>query len=82
MPNEPDRSLPGFQRPVVVSLVAAVACALAGEAWASGSPIDPSVGKPELAARVATVVERIRKAEPTILRNLPIDLRIAQWRND
>jgi hypothetical protein len=82
MPNEPDRILPEFQRPVVVSLVAAVACALAGEAWASGSPATPSVGKPELAARAATVVERIRKAEPTVLRNLPVDLRIAQWRND
>jgi hypothetical protein len=82
MPNEPDRSLPEFQGPAVVSLVAAVACALAGEAYASGIPIAPSLDKPELAVRVATVVERIRNAEPTILSNLPPNLRIAQWRND
>jgi hypothetical protein len=82
MPNEPDRSLPEFQRPVVVSLVAAVACALAGGAYASGASIDLSADKPELSARVATVVERIRQAEPTILRDLPADTRIAQWRND
>jgi hypothetical protein len=82
MPNEPNRSLPEFQGPVVVSLVAAVACALAGEAYASGNPIDPSADKPELAARVAAVIERVRQAEPTILRNLMPNLRIVQWRND
>jgi hypothetical protein len=83
MPNEPDRSLPELPGPVVVvSLVAAVACALAGDAHASGTPMDPIVDKPELAARVAAVIERIRQAEPTILRDLPPDLRMAQWRND
>jgi hypothetical protein len=44
--------------------------------------MDPIVDKPELAARVAAVIERIRQAEPTILRDLPPDLRMAQWRND
>jgi hypothetical protein len=81
MPNDPNRSLPEVPGTVVFSLVAAVTCALAGEAYASGTPIDPSADKPELALRVATLIERVRQAEPTILRNLMPNLRIVQWRN-
>jgi hypothetical protein len=82
MPNEPNRSLPELHRPAVVSLIAAVACALTGKAYASGTPIDTNADKLGLAARVATVIERVRQAEPTILHNLPPNLRIVQWRND
>jgi hypothetical protein len=34
-----------------------------------------------LAARVATIAERIRSAEPTLVRELPPEVKIAQWRN-
>jgi hypothetical protein len=34
-----------------------------------------------LSARVAAIVERIRLLEPTLLRDLPPEAKIAQWRN-
>jgi hypothetical protein len=54
---------------------------LAGDALARQSPVEPSVAEPELAARVAAVAERIRSAEPTLVRELPPEVKIAQWRN-
>jgi hypothetical protein len=34
-----------------------------------------------LAARVAAIAERVRSAEPTLVRELPPEVKIAQWRN-
>jgi hypothetical protein len=53
---------------------------LASDALASRSPAE-RVGEQELSARVATIVERIRLVDPTLVRNVPRDQKIAQWRN-
>jgi hypothetical protein len=45
------------------------------------SPAEPAVAEQELAARVAAIAERIRSAEPTLVRELPPEVKIAQWRN-
>ena len=70
-----------LQGAAVVTLVSAVACALACDARASRLPVEPSAGDQELSARVAAIVERIRLREPTLLRDLPPEATIAQWRN-
>jgi hypothetical protein len=63
------------------AVVAAVACAFACDANASRLPVEPNAGDQELSARVAAIVERIRLLEPTLLRDLPPEAKIAQWRN-
>jgi hypothetical protein len=65
----------------VASLVGVVACVLASDSLARQSPAEPSVGEQTLSARVAAIAERIRSAEPTIVRELPPEVKIAQWRN-
>jgi hypothetical protein len=79
MPNQPDN--PFGQRTAVVSLVAALSCAFASDALASGAPAQPTSGEREFSARAATVVERMRLVEPALLRDLPPNMSIAQWRN-
>jgi hypothetical protein len=69
-----------LQGAAVVTVVAAVACALACDARASRLPVEPSAGD-QLSARVAAIVERIRLREPRLLRDLPPEAKIAQWRN-
>jgi hypothetical protein len=69
-----------LQGAAVVTVVAAVACALA-YASANRLPVEPSAGDQELSARVAAIIERIRVREPTLLRDLPPEAKIAQWRN-
>ena len=64
-----------------VSLVAVVACVLAGPAHASQLPADPGADAQELSARIAIIVERIRLGEPTLVRDLPPEAKVAQWRN-
>ena len=81
MSNPHDRKPPAGRAATVASLVAVVACALAGNALARQSPAGPGVAEPELAARVAAIAERIRSAEPTLVRELPPEVKIAQWRN-
>ena len=81
MSNPQDRKPPAGHAAAVASLVAIVACALAGDALARQSPAGPGVAEPELAARVAAIAERIRSSEPTLVRQLPPDVKIAQWRN-
>jgi hypothetical protein len=54
---------------------------LAGDALARQSPAEPAVAEQELAARVAAIAERVRSAEPTLVRDLPPEVKIAQWRN-
>jgi hypothetical protein len=66
---------------VVASLVAAVTCALASDALASRLPPDRCISGQELSARVAAIVEHIRLANPTLVRDLPPQKKIAQWRN-
>jgi hypothetical protein len=70
-----------LQGAAVVTVVAAVACALAYDASANRLPVEPSAGDQELSARVAAIIERIRVREPTLLRDLPPEAKIAQWRN-
>jgi|HubBroStandDraft_6_1064221.scaffolds.fasta_scaffold619291_1 hypothetical protein len=79
MSNELD--MPLGQRTAVVSLVAVFACALASDAVASRLPTEPSAGEVDLSARVAAIVERIRLSEPALQRDLPPEVKIAQWRN-
>jgi hypothetical protein len=74
-------SKPTLQRGAGVSLVAAVACALAGDASASRSQPEHTEGKRELAARIDAVAEKLRSADPTLQRKLPPSAQIAQWRN-
>jgi hypothetical protein len=81
MSNELDRRLPVGQGSAALSLVAVLACALASDALASPTPAAPSMGERDLSERVATIIERIRIVEPTLLRDLPPDRKIAQWRN-
>ncbi len=81
MSNEIDRRPPLGNGTIVASLVAAVACVLANDALASRSSAEPGVGEQQLSTRVATIVERIRLVDPTLLRDLPPDKKIAQWRN-
>ena len=64
-----------------VSLVAAVACVWASDAVASRPTVEPRVRDQELSARVAGIVERVRRAEPALVRDLPPETKIAQWRN-
>jgi hypothetical protein len=80
MSNHHDRKPSAGHGATIASLVAVVACALAGDALARQSPVEPSA-EPELAARVAAIAERIRSAEPTLVRELPPEVKIAQWRN-
>jgi hypothetical protein len=80
MPNELDP--PAVARgSVVVSLVAVMACVLASPAHASRFPADPGASEQELSARIATIVERIRLGEPALVRDLPPEAKVAQWRN-
>ena len=81
MSNDHDRKPPAGQGVAIASLVAVVACALAGNALARQPPVEPGVAEPELAARLAAIAERIRSAEPTLVRELPPEVKIAQWRN-
>ena len=70
-----------LQGAAVVTLVSVVACALARDARASQPAIEPSAGDQELSARVSAIVERIRLLEPRLLRDLPPEVKIVQWRN-
>ena len=70
-----------LQRAAVVTLVSVVTCALAREAGANRSAVEPSAGDQELSARVSAIAERIRLLEPRLLRDLPPDVKIVQWRN-
>jgi hypothetical protein len=70
-----------LQGAAVVTLVSAVACALACDARASRLLVEPSAGDQELSARVTAIVEQIRVREPRLLRDLPPEVKIAQWRN-
>ena len=67
--------------PTVVSLVAALTCAFASDASASRTSVAARVDNEQLADRVAAIVEQIRLSEPTLIRDLPPDAKIAQWRN-
>jgi hypothetical protein len=67
--------------PAVVSLIAALTCAFASDASASRPPATARVDSDQLVARVAAIVERIRLGEPTLLRDLPPDAKVAQWKN-
>jgi hypothetical protein len=79
MSHHPDK--PFGQGTAVVSLVAALTCAFASNAVASQAPAQPRGGEQELSARVATIVERMRLVGPTLVRDLPPNMNIAQWRN-
>jgi hypothetical protein len=70
-----------LQGVAVVTLVSAVACALACDAYASGPAVKPSASDQELSARVSAIAERIRLLEPRLVRDLPPEVKIVQWRN-
>jgi hypothetical protein len=78
--NHRDRR-PLGQGTAIASLVAVVACALASDALARQSPAEPSAGEQTLSARVGAIAERIRSGEPALVRELPPEAKIAQWRN-
>jgi hypothetical protein len=69
------------QGAAVMSLIAALTCALTADALATQAPIDTSVSEPELSARAGALRERVRLLNPTLLRNLPENKKIVQWRN-
>ena len=66
---------------VVVSLIAAVSSVWASDALASLPTVEPRVGDQELSARVDAIVERVRLIDPALVRDLPPETKIAQWRN-
>ena len=66
---------------VVVSLIAAVASVWASDVLASLPTAEPRVGDQELSGRVAAIVERVRLTDPALVRDLPPETKIAQWRN-
>jgi hypothetical protein len=43
--------------------------------------VEPSGGDQALSARVSAIAERIRLLEPRLLRDLPPEVKIVQWRN-
>lgn len=69
-----------LQGATVVTLVSVVACALARDALASPL-LEPRADDLNLSARISAIVERLRLLEPTLLRDLPPEVKIAQWRN-
>jgi hypothetical protein len=82
MPKQLDRGPQFSNATVMVSLVAAVACATAVDARANGVVIEPSGSERTLSVRIATIVEQVRRSNPALVKNLPPDLRIVQFRND
>jgi hypothetical protein len=81
MSKELDRRTVFLPRTAVISLAAAVACALTSDALASLPPVQSSAHARELPVRVAAIVERIRLGDPTLVSTLPEETTIAQWRN-
>ena len=78
----PEQERPHLRHgPTVVSLVAALTCAFASDASASRPSVAARFDKDQLAARVAAIVERIRLSEPTLIRDMPPDSTVAQWKN-
>jgi hypothetical protein len=81
MSNKPDRRVILLQDAAAISLVAALACGLSSQANASRPESEPKVAPPTLASRVATIVEWVRAGEPALLRDLPPQAKMAQFRN-
>ena len=81
MSNDLDRRRHLSTGTVVVSLIAAVTGVWASDALARRPTVDPRVGDQELSARVAAIVERVRLIDPALVRDLPPQTNIAQWRN-
>jgi hypothetical protein len=75
MSNQSDS--PFAQRTAVVSLVAALTCTFAGNAAASLTPAAAAPGEMQFSARVKTLVDQLRRAEPT----LPRTGSVAEFRN-
>ena len=81
MSSDFDRKAPLGQGCALLTLVAAVACALTNDASARPLAPQPGVDARPLSTRVATIVERMRLADPTLVGNLPADVTVAQWGN-
>jgi hypothetical protein len=82
MPRQLDRWPQFSNATVMASLVAAVACATAADSRANGVAIEPSRPDRTLSARIATIVEQVRRSDPALEKRLSPDLRIVQFRND
>jgi len=80
MGNRLDLPVP-LQGAALVTLVSLIACALARDARSTQLAVEPRAGDQNLSARVSAIVERMRILEPTLLRDLPPEWKIAQWRN-
>ena len=65
----------------IISLVALVACAMANDARANQSRVEHLIGDQELSARVDTIAERIRQADPILQHSMPPTVKMVQWRN-
>jgi hypothetical protein len=82
MPRQLDRGPQFSNATVMASLVAAVACVTAADSRASGSVVEPSGSERTLPARIATIVDHVRRSDPALVKSLPPNLRIVQFRND
>jgi hypothetical protein len=82
MPRQLDRGPQFSNATFMASLVAAVACATPADSRASGIVIDPKGAEQTLPARIATIVEHVRRSDPALVKSLPPELRIVQFRND
>lgn len=65
----------------MVSLVVALTCAFTNDVLANQSIDHPRADVPTLATRIASIVERVRSAEPALARDLPSDQKLVQFRN-
>jgi len=66
---------------LTASLVAALTCAWVTDGVASQFSFDLRGEHNDFSARVSAVAEHIRSAAPTLARDVPQELKIAQWRN-
>jgi hypothetical protein len=58
-----------------------LACALAGDASASVTSVQPGRSDQDLAVRAAAIASLVRQTQPALLQSLPPDVKLAQWRN-
>jgi hypothetical protein len=81
MPEKLRRRLALSPDTAAVSLVMAVACALASEAFANLTPTESNLHERDVPARVKAIVERIRLSDPSLALTVLPEAKITQWRN-
>jgi len=81
MSGTPCRNPPPGRGITVVPLLAVIASALASTALAGVPPHEPTAHEWDIPSRIAALRERILVGDPTLAQSLPLESKIAQWRN-